>query len=70
MSTDKAQVQKFTKCGLVLPNSVSTHRNLYVGLSRCGEPNNLSIYDNQDEYSHLPNDKLYTRNMVYPEVLG
>ena len=70
MSINKAQDQTFTKCSLLLPNSVFTHRQLYVGLSRCGEPNNLSIYVNQDEYSHIPNDKFYTRNIVYPEVLG
>ena len=70
MSMNKAQGQTFTKCGLLLPNSVFTHGQLYVGLSRCGEPKNLFIYVNQDEYSHLPNDKFYTRNVVYPEVLG
>ena len=70
MSVNKSQGQTFTKCGLLLPNSVFTHRQLYVGLSRCKEPNNVFIYVNQDEYSHLPNDKFYTINVVYPEVLG
>ena len=66
MSMNKSQGQTFTKCGLLLPNIVFTHRQLYVGQSRCGEPNNLFIYVNQDEYSDIPNDKLYTRNLVHP----
>ena len=70
MSMNKSQGHTFTKCGLLLPNSFFTHGQLYVGLSRYGEPNNFYIYINQDEYSHLPNDKFYTRNVVYPEVLG
>ena len=70
MSMNKSQGQTFIKCGLLLPNSFFTHGQLYVGLSRCGEPNTLSICVNQDEYSHLTNDKLYTWNVVYPEVLG
>ena len=70
VSMNKGQGQTFSKCSLLLPNSVFTHGQLYVGLSRCGEPNNFSIYVNQGEYSHLPNDKFYTRNVVYPEVLG
>ena len=70
MSMNKPQGQTFTKYVLLLTNSVFTHGQLYVGLLICGEPNNLSIYVNQDEYSHLPNDKLYTRNVVHPEVLG
>ena len=70
MSMNKAQGQTFTKCGLLLHKSVFTREQLYVVLYRCGEPNNLSICVNQDEYSHLPNDKFYTRNVVYPEVLG
>ena len=70
MSMNKSQGQTFPKCSLLLPNSVFAHGHLYVGLLICGEPNNLSIYVNQDKYSHLPNDKFYTRNVVYPEVLG
>ena len=48
MFVNKAQGRTFTKCGLLLLNSVFTHGQLYVGLSICGEPNNLSIYVNQD----------------------
>ena len=70
MSMHKSQGQTFTKCSIMLPNSVFTHKQLYVGLSRCWELNNMSIYVMQDEYSHLPNDKFYTTNVDYPEVLG
>ena len=49
MSMNKSQGQTFTKCVILLPNSVSTHGNLYVGLSRCGEPNNLFISVNRDK---------------------
>ena len=70
VSMNKSQGQTFNKCGLLLPNSVFAHGQLYVGLSRYGEPNNFFIYFNQDEYSCLPNDKFHTINVVYPEVLG
>ena len=32
MFMNKSQGQTFTKCGLLLPNSVFTHGQLYVGL--------------------------------------
>ena len=35
MSMYKSQGQTFTKCSIILPNSVFTHKQLYVGLSRC-----------------------------------
>ena len=70
VSMNESQGQTFTKCCLLLTNSVFTYGQLYIGLSRCGEPNDLSIYVNKDEYSYLLNDKFYTRNVVYPEVLA
>ena len=70
MSMNKYQGRNFTKCSVLLTNSVFTNGQLYFGLLRCGEPNSLSIYVNRNEYSHPPNDKFYTRNVVYPEFLG
>ena len=47
-----------------------SHGHLYVGLSRTGDPRNVHIYADQEEFENfdLNQDKKYTRNVVFPEI--
>lgn len=53
LTFNRAQGQSFQKCGLDLPKSVFTHGQLYVGIGRCGDCKELSVYANQEEFEHL-----------------
>jgi hypothetical protein len=68
-----AQGQSLKRCGLLLNRSLFTHGQLYVGLSRVGDPEGLFVYANQTEfesYDNIFNDlHVYTRNIVYNEIL-
>jgi hypothetical protein len=67
---NRAQGQTLKQCGLHLPQSVFTHGQLYVGLSRCGDPNNIFVFASQEEMQELrdkgllPQQGDYTRNVV------
>ena len=57
---------------LHLPHSVFSHGHLYVGFSRCGDPEGTFVYADQSEFDNirdlLEEGKTYTRNVVYPEM--
>lgn len=59
MTINKAQGQTLKIVGLNLEDECFSHGQLYVALSRVGDPNNLYIY--------APNGK--TKNVVYPMAL-
>ena len=67
---NRAQGQSLHCSGLYLPRSVFSHGHLYVGLSRTGDPRNVHIYADQEEFENfdLNQDKKYTRNVVFPEI--
>jgi len=71
MTFNCAQGQSLQKYGIILPISVRTHGQLYVGLSHCGDNHNLKIYANQDEFQNytLPPNQIYTKNVVHTELL-
>ena len=58
--------------GMYLPTSVFSHGHLYVGYSRCGDPERSFVYAGQDEFENLEHlldkSKTYTRNVVYKEI--
>ena len=58
-------------CGMLLPKSVWTHGQIYVGFSRCGNPRNIHVWADQDEFEDFPTveGKSYVANIVYKEVL-
>jgi len=60
ITINKAQGQTLKVLGIDLNESCFTHGQLYVALSRIGNPNNLHIL--------LPSSKL-TQNIVYKEIL-
>ena len=74
MTFNRAQGQSVEKCGLLLPQSLFTHGQLYVGLSRCRDLKNVFMYTCQDEFwvldVDLDHNATYTRNIMYKEVFN
>ena len=53
LTFNRAQGQSLDHSGLLLPQSVFSHGHLYVGLSRTGDPKNVHVFANQDEFHNL-----------------
>ena len=72
MTLNRAQGQTLERAGMYLPTSVFSHGHLYVGFSRCGNPDNFSVYADQSEFENLQHlldkNKTYTRNVVFDEI--
>ena len=71
MTFNRSQGQSLHHCGMVLPSSVWTHGQIYVGLSRSGNPDNIAIWTNQDEFRALglgTDGEKYMTNVVYREI--
>ena len=71
MTINKAQGQTLKKVGLYLPEPVFTHGQFYVAVGRVGSPEDLSIFvvDGKDQGSFDGHEGVYTRNVVYKEIL-
>ena len=71
MTINKSQGQSLTNVGLFLPRPVFGHGQLYVALSRVGDPNFIQalVMDNASQGRMPGDDRVYTRNLVYKEVL-
>ena len=74
LTINRAQGQTLQRAGLYLPKSVFCHGHLYVGFGRCGDPDKFFVYADQTEFDNLKewlqDNKFYTRNIVYSELLG
>jgi hypothetical protein len=76
LTINRSQSQTFSKVGILLPQDVWTHGQIYVSYSRCGDPNHIHVWADQAEFKELidsgqlPPDKIYMRNVVYKEVLS
>ena len=77
MTINKSQGQSLLRVGLFLPRPVFGHGQLYVAWSRSSEPPAGSlgvrclILDVEGIQGRFNNyDGVYTRNVVYPEVLS
>ena len=72
LTFNRAQGQTLGRVGMYLPRSVRSHGHLYVGFSRCGDPDQMFVYANQEEFDNiqhqLPKNKIFTRNVVYKEI--
>ena len=71
MTFNRSQGQSLIKFEIVLPRSVWTHGQLYVAFSRCGSPDGIHIWADQEEFHllGLEDNKKYTKNIVCTEVI-
>jgi len=66
MTINKAQGQTIPYMGLYLPNPIFAHGQLYVALSRVQSKNYIKIL--VKDHGHI-NGEVYTKNIVYREIL-
>ena len=75
MTINKCQGQSLKVAGIFLPEPAFTHGQLYVAASRVGDSQRIRFAIDQTEYRDLTirkrrrNDEIYTRNVVYTEIL-
>ena len=69
---NKSQGQTLSKMGLYLPGPVFAHGQLYTGLSRIENQNNIKILIiNSDKHGEFDGyDGVYTKNEVYKQALN
>lgn len=67
MTINKLQGPTLHTPGLYLPTICFSHGQLYVPLSRVGNPNNLQILVVNVGCSEL--EGVFTRNVIYPTLL-
>lgn len=75
ITINKAQGQTLQRVGVYLPEPVFSHGQLYVALSRSGNPDNVKIFVKniqhvQGDTIHNGSPVTYTKNVVYTEVLS
>lgn len=69
LTINKAQGQTLRRCGLVLPNPVFAHGQLYVALSRVSSATSLNVLIQDGPGQGRDGNDTYTQNIVYGEVL-
>ena len=47
LTMNRAQGQSAEKCRILLPKHVWAHGQIYVAFSRCGNPNNVHVWEEQ-----------------------
>ncbi|XP_014673789.1 PREDICTED: uncharacterized protein LOC106814041 [Priapulus caudatus] len=67
MTSNKAQGQTLARVGIYLEKDFFSHGQLYVAMSRVGNPNNLKILTKNGKF--LNKEGTYTDNVVFHEIL-
>ena len=70
MTIIKSQGQSLDYCSVILEDSVFAHGQLYVALSRCGNPNAIKVWADQSKIKIAKDNQHYlVKNVVYKEAL-
>uniref|UniRef100_A0A0L8H3R5 ATP-dependent DNA helicase n=1 Tax=Octopus bimaculoides TaxID=37653 RepID=A0A0L8H3R5_OCTBM len=69
MTINKSQGQKFDKVGLLLPEPLFGHGQLYVTLSRARKLSDVRVKVINTDKQRKRRGKTYTKNIVCKEVL-
>lgn len=71
MTINKSQGQTFQKVGVLLRRPVFAHGQLYVAASRVRSFDGLRFYvsDTEDQGHLLNDDRVFTKNIAYREIL-
>ena len=71
LTMNRAQGQSAAKCGILLPTSVWTHGQIYVAFSRCGNPNNICVWAEREQFTDRGycSDKKYVKNAVFRQII-
>ena len=70
MTINKAQGQTLKCCGIALPTPCFQHGQLYVALSRVGNPDHLRVAMVGDDDHNTCKAERITANVVYTEAFG
>ena len=70
MTINKSQGQTLKRCGVLLTDPVFAHGQLYVALSRVGDPSCVAVLIPPDaDADGVDGSQNITRNVVWQEVL-
>ena len=71
LTINRAQGQSASRCGILLPQNVWTHGQIYVTLSRCGIPNNIFVWAEQEQFESfdLPPGRKFIKSVVYNKII-
>ena len=69
MTINKSQGQTLNKVGLYLPRPVFSHGQLYVALSRVGDPKDIKVLINENTWQGFFDGHCYTRNVVFQQII-
>ena len=67
---ETSQGQSFEKVGVFLPEPVFSHGQLYVAFSKARSFDDIKVSIIEGATQGSSGKKLYTRNVVYPQVLN
>ena len=70
MTINKSQGQTFEKVGIALRNPCFSHGQLYVAFSRARSFGAVKVKVNESLSQGYIRGRCYTKNVVYPQVLG
>jgi hypothetical protein len=68
VTINKLQGQTFQEIAIYLPAPVFAHGQLYVALSRVGDPRKITILITHPPLPNQPPGLVMTRNVIYTEI--